>query len=226
MRSETTGRIVPKTCKSWLCQVCNPWLRDVARQVLAAGALRRPSGFEPAFLTFTEPPDATLDLPAYAARCERTVKRLRRQWGVGAYAYTTEMQKRGALHPHFLIHWPTDRVELLRDHGVSKRDRAQYRFHFGELVPMARELGWGPVCDAEQVSGTLEAAEYSVKSLGRYATKQAYTQLKQAGVKRVRPIRHSHSWPASFGAYLQGKEATDPGPWVDVTQLDRGFARG
>lgn len=196
------------------------WLREGAAKLLRAGCAERDrQAYDVAFLTFTEPAHATLDLPAYRSRMKATVRRLRSEHGIGAWACSTEFQKRGALHPHMLVHWPRETLPLLRPHGVRKRDRAQYRWHFKQLVPMARELGWGPVCDAEWVEASTEAAAYATKSLASYATKQAYKRFKEVGAQRVRPIGHSRDWAGRLRDLQQGSLAVDEGPWVDVTQM-------
>lgn len=225
MRSEATGRVVPKTCKSWLCSECNVWLREGARKKVASGCFDRPTGYDVALFTFTEPARATLDLPAFLSRHERTIKALRRR-GAGAYCTAVEFQDRGALHPHVLVHWPNDRLNVLRGHGEVRRSRDAYRFWSGELRELAVALGWGPVCDAEAVETFTGAATYVVKQLAGYATKEAYRRFKEAGAQRVRPLRASQDWAPRLREFQRGEQATDPGPWVDVTSIACGFARG
>lgn len=217
MRSLSTGRVVPKTCKSWLCPYCNVWLREGARKLIVSGMLTRPAGFDLALFTFTEPADWSLDLPAFHARHKATVKRMRRRGWIGEYCTAVEFQKRGALHPHLIAHVPVDVLELLPEHGQERRSSAQWRFHFRELVPMARELGWGEVCDARAALASNELAKYALKNLAGYATKEAYAQFKAAGAQRVRPLRASRRWASErLRAFQRGEEASD-GPWEDVS---------
>src|SRR4051794_41739812 len=53
MRSESSGHVVPKTCKKWLCPECNVWLRLGARRYLEAGALATDDAHRLTFLTLT-----------------------------------------------------------------------------------------------------------------------------------------------------------------------------
>jgi len=217
MRSESTGRCVPKTCKSWLCPWCNVWLREGARKLLVSGMQTRPEGYDLALFTFTEPAAATLDLEGLRQRHKATIKRLRRRGWVAAYCTTVERQKRGALHPHIIAHVPREICDRMWEHGDQRRTREQWRWHFNELVPMARELGWGPVCDARAAAVSNELARYAIKSLANYATKEAWAQLKGAGVKRIRPVRASRTWaPANLREFQRGDQASDVGPWVDI----------
>jgi hypothetical protein len=218
MRSESTGRVVPKTCKSWLCPWCNVWLREGARKLIVSGMRTRPPGYDLALFTFTEPARATLDLKGLAHRWKATKKRLQRRGWIGAHCRVTEWQKRGALHPHIVAHVPIEICERMWTHGDERRTRDQYRWHFNELVPMARELGWGPVCDARAAAASNELAAYTLKSLANYATKEAYVKFKEAGAERIRPINSSRDWaPAILREFQRGEKATDPGPWLDVT---------
>ena len=217
MRSQSTGRVVPKTCKSWLCPHCNVWLREGAKQLLATGARRRPEGYDCALFTFTEPPTATLDLPAMYARHQRTIQRLRSRGYVTEYATAIEFQRRGALHPHILAHVPEHLVPRLRPFQQRRRDREQYRFWSGELRELAVDLGWGPVCDATAAGSFLELGSYAVKSLSAYATKQAHRRFKEAGATRVRPIRASRGWAGVRLRDLQRGNLASEGPWEDVS---------
>jgi hypothetical protein len=226
MKSDSTGLVVPKTCKSWLCSVCNVWLRVGAVKMLMSGMLERPPGTDLALLTFTDTAHGGLDLEGLYARHRLTIKRLEYRYGIKGYCSAIEFQKRGALHPHICVYWPTDSLHLLPDHGQEKRTRDQYRFHFGELVPMARDLGWGKVCDARAAVGREDLAQYAVKQLAGYATKEAYAKFKAAGAKRVRPLRRSASWSdRRLREWQQGDDA-DPGPWRDVTSTDSFWGRG
>jgi len=217
MRSETTGRTVPKTCKSWLCPDCNLWLRIGAIKLIASGAINRPTGWDAALFTFTEPARATLDLPGFYDRHKRTIKRLQRRGWIGDYCTAVEFQTRGALHAHVVAHVPLDLVPVLRPWTSEKRDRSQYRWHFNELVPMVRDLGWGKVCDAAAADGFNDLGRYAAKSLAGYATKEAHRKFKAAGAKRVRPIRYSHTWVPEKLRELQRGDKADPGPFVDIT---------
>lgn len=226
MRSEVTGRIVPKTCKSWLCPTCNVFLRAGAVKMLMSGMLERPEGHDVALLTFTEPSQATLDLPGFLKRHQKTIQRLQNHYGIPGYCTAVEFQKRGALHPHIAVYWPHELSHLLPDQGQDKRSRDQYRFHFRELVPMAQDLGWGKVCDGRAAVVREDLARYAVKQLAGYATKEAYRKFKEAGAQRIRPLRSSRSWSDKRLRQWQRGEKADPGPWVDVTNVDGYWGRG
>jgi hypothetical protein len=220
MRSESTGRVVPKTCKSWLCAGCNVWLSEGARRALLIGAMTCPDGSGLGFLTLTDTAAGDMDLPALKSRLERTVKALRRRNWLGEYAASIEFQKRGALHPHLLCHVPLEVLPLWRPHGEKKRNREQYAWHFKELVPLVKQLGWGRMVDAEQVTSAEGASFYAAKSLAGYATKEAHQKFKAAGAKRVRPLRMSAGWiPERLRDVQRGNLATDEGPWVDVSAV-------
>lgn len=221
MRSESSGRVVPKTCKSWLCSECNVWLRQGAARLIRHGAAEAYAGGRGAALfTFTEPATATLDLPTFYGRMQRTIQRLRHRGWVTEYVTAVEFQKRGALHPHVVASVPTDLLELLPDHGQQRRDRAQWSMHFRELVPMARDLGWGPMCDVRRVGVANDLGAYATKRLAGYSTKEAYRLFKDAGAHRVRPIRSSRQWaPKSLREFQRGDKAVDEGPWVDATSI-------
>lgn len=208
---------MPKTCKSWLCPDCNVWLREGARKLIAVGAARAPEGWCPAMLTFTEPAAATLDLEGFYRRHQRTVQRLRSRGWLGEYATAVELQRRGALHPHVIGHVPVELVGKLRRSGQVKRDREQYRWWWNELRPLALELGWGPVVDAVVVEDLTGAAGYATKSLARYATKGAHRRLKEAGARRVRPIRASTGWAGGRLRSFQRGALADEGPWQDIS---------
>lgn len=226
MKSESSGRVVPKTCKSWLCPTCNVWLREGARKMILSGALDRPDGFDLALLTFTDTTEGALDLAGLYDRHKATVRKLEREYGIAGYCTAVEFQKRGALHPHIMCHWPLDQLDLLPEHGQTKRNREQYRFHFNELVPLAQDLGWGPVCDARAAIGRPDLASYAVKQLAGYATKEAYRKFKAAGAKRIRPLRRSKTWSDKRLREWQRGDQADPGPWLDVSQLDGGWQQG
>jgi hypothetical protein len=184
-----------------------------------SGMATRPEGYDLALFTFTEPPSAGLDLAGFHARHKATVKRLRRRGWLASYCTAVEFQRRGALHPHIIAHVPSEILERMPEHGQAKRTRDQYRWHFNELVPMARELGWGTVCDARAAMASNDLAGYALKNLAGYATKEAYAQFKAAGAKRVRPIRASREWASeSLRDFQRGDRATD-GPWEDVSNL-------
>lgn len=223
MVSDATGKVVPKTCKSWLCQGCSKWLRAAAQTYLVHGIAetdRDRHGLT--FLTLTDTAAGTLDLPGLAKRWKATQLALeRRGWLEGGYAQAVEFQARGALHPHVLLRTPKEAAEVLPAGRQTKRDRVAWRLHFHELVPMVRELGWGPVCDWRQVDGqVLDVASYAAKSLAGYATKEAHARFKAAGARRVRPLRASRDWTQgkTFADFQRGADA-DPGPWRDVTQV-------
>jgi hypothetical protein len=170
--------------------------------------------------TFTEPPAATLDMAGFYRRHQTTLQRMRRRGWLSEYCSAVEFQTRGALHPHLLAHVPPDLAPVLRPFGTKRRDRAQYRWHFHELVPLARDLGWGPMVDAYLLDSPLDAADYATKRLSTYATKQAYRAFKDAGAGRVRPLRASHGWvPERLRDLQRGAQAVDPGPWDDLNPL-------
>lgn len=220
MRSESSGRVVAKTCKSWLCPTCNTWLREGARGYLTAGARYTMQPEALSLLTLTDQPTPVLDLAGLAGRLKATVRALRGEGLMSEFGGGVELQNRGALHPHLLVRVPVDLQPRLRVQGKRKRDRAQYRFHFRRLVPMVRDLGWGPVCDWEAIGDEDAASSYVVKTLARYATKQAYRRFKDAGARRIRPIRSSGGWvPGKTMRDFQHGEGCDAGPWCDVTQL-------
>lgn len=220
MRSDSSGRVVAKTCKSWLCPTCNTWLREGARGFLMEGARWTMQPDALTLLTLTDQPTPQLDLPALALRMKVTVRAFRREGLMSEYGGGLEFQNRGALHPHLLVRTPGDVACKLRSQGQRKRDRSQYRFHFGHLVPMVRELGWGRVCDWQAIGDEDGATSYVAKSLARYATKQAYRRFKDAGAHRIRPIRSSTGWvPGKTMRDFQHGEGCDRGPWRDVTQL-------
>jgi hypothetical protein len=219
MRSESTGRHVRKTCKSWLCPSCNVWLRAGASKRIAIGASDRPAGFDAAFLTFTEPARATLDLPGFYRRWEATRKRLRRRGWITEYALAVEFQGRGALHAHVVAWVPNELVPLLRPWRAEKRDRRQYAWWVEELRPLAVDLGWGQVVDAAAADTFTELGQYAVKSLGRYATKEAHAKFKLAGATRVRPVRFSGGFTTERLRHFQQGEHADPGPFVDVAEF-------
>jgi hypothetical protein len=220
MRSESSGRVVPKTCKSWLCSACNVWLRQGALKAIVDGMVERPDGYGLGLFTFTEPPTATLDLSAFYDRHRRTVQALRRRAWIGEYATAVEFQKRGALHPHLIAHVPLELLPKLRQDGHEKRNRQQYAWWWNELRPMAVGLGWGKVVDAVAVDGLNEVAGYAMKSLAGYATKEAHAKFKDVGAKRVRPVRFSRGWSVkSLREWQRGDKAIDNGPWEDVTMI-------
>lgn len=205
-----SGRLVPKTCKSWICPTCNVFLRAGVKRFVDAGARRCPEGFSLGFWTFTQPPVAKLDVPAFASLTAATVKRLRRRGLMTGYCSVAEFQTRGALHLHLLTWTPDELVSVLRPWNEKRRDKRQYGWHFGELVPLARDLGWGPMVDAA-AADLRGIADYSSKSLAGYATKGAHHQFKEAGAKRIRPVNHSTSpeWaPGGMRAYLRGDLAS------------------
>jgi hypothetical protein len=181
----------------------------------------RPDGWDLGFFTFTEPARASLDLASLKRRHDATIKRLRRLGWIGEYCTAVEFQRRGALHPHVIAHVPNELLRLLPEHGQEKRDRAQYRWHFDELVPLAVELGWGPMVDAREVTTSAGAASYATKGLAGYATKEAHARFKAAGAKRVRPVRFSTGWTREgLRAFQRGAlVADDPGPWLDISQI-------
>jgi hypothetical protein len=216
MRSESTGRHVRKTCKSWLCPRCNVWLRAGAAKRFAIGASDRPAGFDVGFFTLTEPSRATLDLAGFERRWKATVKRLRRRGWITEYGLAVELQGRGALHAHVVGWVPNELVPLLRPWRSDKRDRAQYRWHFNELVPVVQELGWGQMVDAAAAETFTELGQYAVKSLGRYATKEAHAAFKRVGAHRVRPVRFSGGFTTERLRRFQQGERADPGPFIDV----------
>ena len=199
MVSESTGRWVPKRCGSWLCAPCNGYLRDTATAYLKAGAEDRPEGAGLGFFTLTDTAAGGMDLPELRGRLDATRKRFQREGWWGLYGGALHFQRRGALHPHLLVHVPADLVPLMRPHGQKKRARAQWRWHFNDLVPAVRELGWGPVCDAELVADSTAAARYATAALSRYATRQAHQAFKRAGARRVRPLRTSQAWAKGLG---------------------------
>jgi hypothetical protein len=220
MRSASTGRVVPKTCKSWLCPNCNVWLREGARRAIAFGMFHRPAGYDLGFFTFTEPAQATLDLPAFYSRMQKTVQRLRYRGWIGEYATSVEFQDRGALHPHVIAHVPLELVPKLRPFGAEKRNREQYGWWVKELRPMAVDLGWGAVADAVAVATMTETSHYVTKSLAGYATKEAHRKFKAAGARRVRPVRFSKGWHGRhLRDYQRGDKATDNGPWEDISTM-------
>lgn len=218
MRSLSTGRTVPKTCKSWLCPDCNLWLRIGAIKKIAYGAMKRPEGWDAALFTFTEPAHATLDLEGFYRRHQRTVQRLRSRGWIGEYCTAVEFQGRGALHPHIVAHVPNELLPKLRDFTSERRNREQYRFWAGPLRELALELGWGPICDVVAAEGFGDLGRYAAKSLAGYTTKQAHQKFKAAGAKRVRPIRASARWTPERLRELQHGERADPGPFEDITQ--------
>jgi len=219
MRSTSTGQVVPKTCKSWLCSECNTWLRQGALRAIVDGMLERPAGYGLGLFTFTEPATATLDLSGFYGRSKATVKRMRRRGWIGEYAMSVEFQKRGALHPHYIAHVPLELLPKLRQDGHDKRNREQYGWWVDQLRPMAVGLGWGKVADAVAVEGLNEVAGYAMKSLAGYATKEAHAKFKEVGAKRVRPVRFSRSWSSrSLREWQRGDEASE-GPWEDVTTM-------
>jgi len=219
MRSKSTGRVVEKTCKSWLCGSCNTWLREGALRAIVDGMVERPSGYGLGLFTFTEPATATLDLSGFYGRMQRTMQGLRYRGWVTEYATAVEFQKRGALHPHVIAHVPLELLPKLRQDGHDKRNKQQYGWWVNELRPLARKVGWGPVCDAVAVEGLNEVAGYAMKSLAGYATKEAHAKFKEVGAKRVRPVRFSRSWSSkSLREWQRGDEAGE-GPWEDVTTM-------
>lgn len=217
MRSKSTGEVIVKTCKSWLCSSCNLWLRIGAQVRIVKGAIDRPDGQSVGFFTFTEPARATLDLPGLYRRWEATKHRLRRRGWLSEYALAVELQKRGALHVHVIGWVPDELAGRLRPWNASKRDRVQYRWHFGELVPMARDLGWGSMVDAAAAENFAELGSYAAKSLAGYTTKDAHRHLKRAGAKRVRPVRFSHGWTEQGLRAFQRGATVKQGPWEDVS---------
>lgn len=224
MRSTSTGAVVPKTCKSWLCSECNVWLRQGALKAIVDGMLRCPDGHGLGLFTFTEPAEATLDLSGFYDRHQRTVQRLRRRNWIAGYATAVEFQDRGALHPHMICHVPLELVPKLRPDDADKRSRAQYGWWWNELRPLAVDLGWGKVCDAVALKGLNDVAGYALKSLAGYATKEAHAKFKAAGAERVRPIRFSRGWsPKGLRDWQRGEEAGE-GPWEDVTMMDTAWA--
>lgn len=218
MRSVSTGRVVPKRCKSWLCWQCNLPLRIGAVLRIVKGSVEVPPGHAVGFMTLTEPAHATLDLAGLYARWEKTKQRFRRRNWISQYALAIELQQRGALHAHVVCWVPLELVPLLRPWHNEKRDRTQWRWHFHEFVPVVRDLGWGKVCDFAAADNFAELGEYAGKSLGRYATKDAHRKLKRSGVRRVRPIRYSHGWTEARLRSFQRGELADPGPWEDVSK--------
>jgi hypothetical protein len=217
MRSQKTGLVVPKTCRSYLCSECSEWLRAGAARAISRGAKDgRPEGWDAVFLTFTEPSEATLDVPAFGKRQAATLKRLQRRGWIGQSATVVEFQRRGALHAHVVAHAPAELCSQLED----RRSRSSYRFRMHELRPMLVDLGWGPVCDAVAVGGFGEVGAYCSKALGSYLSKQAQRAFKDLGAERIRPVRLSRGWYP--GGLRQAQEDSkignpDPGPWEDVT---------
>lgn len=227
MKSESSGRVVPKTCKSWLCPDCNVWLRQGARGYLIEGAAAtlvggEHPGLQLGFLTLTDKSRAELDFGALHQRWSSLAKALRRRGWMAGYAQTVELQQRGALHPHAIVRVPDDLVPFLREGGSERRNKRQYRWHFSELVPLVQAHGFGQMCDFAVVSGGNfnETVGYAVKSLSRYATKQSAAQLKAAGATRLRPVRASTDWVPGKGLRdFQRGEGVDAGPWVDVSSV-------
>lgn len=219
MRSLSTGAVVPKTCKSWLCPDCNVWLRKGALRALVEGMVERPEGYGLGLFTFTEPPAATLDLRGFYERHQKTVQRLRYRRWIGEYATAVEFQKRGALHPHIVAHVPLELLPKLRRDGHEKRDRTQYGWWWDELRPLAVDLGWGKVVDAVQVAGLNEVASYAMKSLAGYATKEAHAKFKTVGARRIRPVRFSRRWSHQSLRDWQRGESAGAGPWEEVSTI-------
>lgn len=214
MRSDSTGHVVPKLCKSYLCETCAGWLRVAALKLLWMGVVHHleRDDLRPVMFTFTEPADARLDLDSFRARHAATVKRLRRAGLLTEYVTVVEFQRRGALHPHIVGASPPDVWARLRDRSSS----SSYRLRMHELRPLATSLGWGPMVDA--VGAEASVGGYVTKSLGSYLTKQARREFKRIGARRVRPVRPSYGWlPGGLSGQLQGEKA-DPGPWIDVTE--------
>jgi len=113
-------------------------------------------------------------------------------------------------------------IANLPAHGQEKRNRAQWRFHFNELVPMVSDHGWGRMADWRRVNDgeEQEAAHYAVKALAHYATKQAVRSFKTAGAQRIRPLRASRNWAEGKGLrHFQKGDSTDEGPWLDVRTI-------
>lgn len=221
MVSESTGRVVPKTCKSWLCPSCNLWLRIGAESYLLAGIVE---GLEAddavSFLTLTDDASGTLDLAGLSRTWDRTRKALRRTYGMTAYGLAVEPQKRGALHAHAIVRTPPEAVAMLptRDRELAKqRTRTEWRHHFHELVPMVRDLGWGPMVSWSRVDNPLASSKYAAKAMAGYATKPVRSVLAQRAKERVRPLRASRNWTTGRGLRdHQGGADADPGPWRDV----------
>jgi hypothetical protein len=220
MVSLSTGRLVPKTCKKWTCPDCSSWLRNAAQRYLIAGCVETAPEHALTLLTLTDTAAGALDLGGLHRQWVATHKRLTRKWGVAGYGTAVEFQARGALHPHVILRTPTEVAERLPAARQERRTAAQWRMHFKELVPMVADLGWGKICDWRQVSDLVGASEYAVKSLAGYATKGAAVKFKEAGARRVRPIRATRDWTAgrTFETFKQGEKA-DAGPWQDVTSV-------
>jgi hypothetical protein len=224
MVSQSSGRWVPKTCGSYLCPQCSPWLRIVAKKFVAAGCQLTPDSHRLTFLTLTDGAAGTMDMAGLAARWKATAKALeRRGWVDGGWCGSIELQKRLALHPHVILRTPrelADRLPTRAQAQAKRRDRFQWQLHFRELVPLVRELGWGKVADWCQVANVESVAGYATEALSSYTTKQAHAQLKQLGARRIRPVRHSKSWVPGKGLtdFRQGERA-DPGPWIDVRSV-------
>lgn len=201
-------------CGSWECSTCARKLKACAAATIRRGAEQLPDDLALAFLTFTDQAQAALTLPALRAAWARTNLSLRRKIGMRCYALSVEVQRRGALHVHAVAAVPLETAALMRPAGVKKRSREQFAWHFGELVPLAEKLGWGPMVDAQAMrEGADQAAAYVVKSLAGYATKGA--GLDGFAYERLRPFRTSRDWPASFQAICAEPPAdADPGPWV------------
>jgi hypothetical protein len=221
MVSQSTGRLVPKTCGSYLCSDCSPWLRSAARAYLAEGCRQTPDTHRLTLLTLTDDARGAMNMAALADTWDATRKALeRRGWVDGGWAGSIELQKRLALHPHLILRTPRAFAEQLPTARQQKRDRFQWRLHFGELVPLVRELGWGKVCDWRQVAGVESVTGYATEALASYTTKQAQVQLKQLGAKRIRPIRSSNDWVVGKRLRdFQRREGSDPGPWIDVRSV-------
>jgi hypothetical protein len=199
-------------------------------RLITEGIAATPSGYLSCLWTFTEPPAATLDVAGFYRRMKNTRRRLKRYGWITESCTSVEMQKRSALHAHMVAWVPADVAARMPLGRQLKRTRAQWRWHFLELVPLVQELGWGKVCDARRLDLAEDPrtlASYVAKDLSSYLTKEAAKAFKERrDVQRIRPIRPTPGWYSGglTQAYLDAHTSAhtpDPGPWVIFRSHDR-----
>lgn len=175
-------------CKSWDCHHCSRFKQIACFGVLMRGiAETQADGGRVRFMTLTDGADAALDVAGLYSAWKRMAGRLRYRGLLDQYAFSVEVQKRGALHIHALVT------------GERKIPQAW-------LSQQAEAAGFGRIADIRQVPRTalresiaaytapgapkLEAAQ----TIARYCAKAGAEALRDKSAKRLRPFRVSRGW--------------------------------
>lgn len=172
------------------CSWCQWRKRAAAKLVLASGMERAwARGERIRFMTPTDGPKGAMTVADFYEAWNRLRVRLRKAGLIREFAAVLEVQgKRGALHLH-----------ALQTGDYIQKDR---------LNGMAKAAGFGRCADIREVkreagSDATASADYAVKQMAGYLSKQNAAALSAKTNKRRRPLRTSRGWGLSMTEALR-----------------------